>query len=208
MCHLKTMKFILFIYLFLLFIVSCSNNKKDSQKSETESPFIDSADFKYFGLKKFDIQDWYDGKIELIPLSKEDAEKYYQYRLRPNFFDTTYYRFYSVQKNRGELKIITIIDGATGNSPDLRMLIYDEKDSLIGFYPVAGIGSDPDWNLKYKVTSDRINDTTYISTRIDEYVGEFDRGKVSRDSIITKFVIELGYMKEDKILEKREFKLK
>ncbi|MBT2162258.1 hypothetical protein [Zobellia barbeyronii] len=195
------------IFLFL-FIVSCSINKKNSEKSESESNFIDSTDFKYFGLKKFDIQDWYDGKIELKTLSKEDASKYYQHRLRPNTSDNkTYYQFYSIQKNTDELKIITIIDGATGKFPDLRMLIYNKKDSLIGFYPVAGIGNEPDWNLKYRVTSNRINDTTYLSTRIEEYVGEFDLEKLRRDSTITKFAIGLGYKMEAKVLEKQKYEL-
>jgi len=172
----------------------------------SSSYFIDSTDYKYFGLDKFNIQDWYEGKIELKVLSKKEAEKYYQYRLRLNTADTSYYRFYSVQKNQKDLKIVTIIDGATGNFPDLRMLVYNIRDSLIGFYPVAGIGSDPDYGYKYLVTSERINDTTYRSTRINEYK-EFNSGKARRDSIVTIYKIGLGYMKGAKVIEKREYNL-
>tara|TARA_R110001606_G_scaffold374855_1_gene532875 strand:- start:156 stop:764 length:609 start_codon:yes stop_codon:yes gene_type:complete len=198
---------LLFLPIFLL-VVACSTKKKDLKQVKPDNTFIDSTDFKYFGLENFDIQDWYDGKVKLKSLTKAQAIKYYQYRLRNSSVDTDYYQFYSIQKNHNEQKIITIVDGATGNFPDLRMLIYDAMDSLIGFYPVAGIGKDPDLTLKYKVISNKINDTTYISTRLDEYVGEFDLGKVSRDSTITKFAIGLGYMKGATILEKKKYNLK
>ena len=197
--------------LFLLifgFIVSCTSKKKELQKDKPKHIFIDSSDFKFFRLEKFDIQEWYNGSLKLKPLTKAQAKKYYQYRLRNGEVDSNYYQFYSLQKNEDEMKIITILDGATGKFPDLRMLIYNNKDSLIGFHPIAGIGTDPDFNLKYKVTSERINDTTYISTGIKEYIGEFDDKKMSRDSTITKFIIELGFMKEEKIVDRKEFKLK
>ena len=195
------------ILIIFLFIVACSTKKKDISQDKSGTTFIDSTDFKYFRLENFDIQDWYDGKLNLKSLNNAQAKKYYQYRLRDVAVDSNYYQFYSIQKNNDKLKIITIVDGATGNFPDLRMLIYDEKDSLIGFHPVAGIGTDTDLDLKYKVTSDRINDTTYLSTQIKEYIGEFDLGKVRRDSIVTEFIIELGYMKESKTSSKQKYTL-
>ncbi|WP_108246966.1 hypothetical protein [Muricauda brasiliensis] len=198
----------LLFLLFFGFIVSCTSKKKELQKDKPNNIFIDSTDFKFFQLEKFDIQEWYNGNLKLKPLTKDQAKKYYQYRLRNGEVDSNYYQFYSLQKNEDEIKIITILDGATGKFPNLRMLIYNSKDSLIGFHPVAGIGTNPDFNLKYKVTSERVNDTTYISTGIKEYVGEFDDGRVSRDSTITKFIIELGFMKEEKIVDRKEFKLK
>ncbi|MCM4174311.1 hypothetical protein DHD32_22875 [Arenibacter sp. TNZ] len=192
----------------LLFTVGCSTKKKDPPKYKSESAFIDSTDFKFFGLKEFDIHKWYDGEVKLKALTKNQVEKYYQYRLRPDTSDTTYYLFYSIQKNLDEQKIITIIDGATGRFPDLRMLTYDENDSLIGFYTVAGMGGSPDWNFKYKVASKQDTDSTFLSTRIDEYVSEFDTlGKVKRDSTITRFRINLGYMKGVNVLEKKKYKL-
>lgn len=198
----------LLLFSILFFIVAYSTKKKDAQKEKSESNFIDSTDFKYFGLKEFDIQDWYDGKIELKSLTKKDTEKYYQYRLRPNTSDTTNYLFYSIQKNMSSQKIITIIDGATGRQPNLRMLIYNERDSLIGFSPVAGIADGSGWNFKTKVTTRKENDSTFVSTRIDQYISEFDTiGKVHKDSTITKFRIELGYMKEDNVIEKKKYQL-
>lgn len=197
----------LLILTVFLFIVACSTKKKDNQQNKTGTTFIDSTDFKYFGLENFDIQEWFDGKLNLKSLNKEQAKKYYQYRFRDVAVDTNYYQFYSIQKNDNKLKIITIVDGATGKFPDLRMLIYDKKDSLIGFHPVAGIGTDTDLNLKYKVTSDRINDTTYLSTQITESIGEFDLGKIRRDSIVTEYIIELGYMNESKTSSKKKYTL-
>ncbi|MDO6518512.1 hypothetical protein [Zobellia uliginosa] len=195
------------LFLISLFIFGCSNKKKVSQNDVSNSTFIDSTNFKYFGLEEFNIDKWYEGKVKLKSLTKKQAEKYYQYRLRNSLADTNYYQFYSIQKNTSQQKIITILDGATGRYPDLRMLIYDRKDSLIGFYPVAGIGNDPDLNLKYKVVSKKINDTTYLSTRIDEYGVESDLKNIQRDSTVTKFELELGYMKEAKVLDKKTYKL-
>ncbi|MBA6316963.1 hypothetical protein [Cellulophaga baltica] len=195
------------LFLISVFIFGCSNKNKTSQKDVSNSIFIDSTDFKYFGLEEFNIEQWYEGKVKLKSLTKKQAAKYYQYRLRNSLVDTNYYQFYSIQKNTNHQKIITIVDGATGRYPDLRMLIYDKRDSLVGFYPIAGIGNDPDLNLKYKVFSQKINDTTYLSTRIDEYTINSDLENIQRDSSLTKFQLELGYMKEAKVLDEKTYKL-
>ncbi|EWH12567.1 hypothetical protein KLA_14318 [Cellulophaga geojensis KL-A] len=195
------------LFLISLLIFGCSNRKKGSQNDISNSIFIDSTDFKFFGLEEFNLEEWYEGKVKLKSLTKIQAEKYYQYRLRNGLVDTNYYQFYSIQKNTNQQKIITIVDGVTGRYPDLRMLIYNKRDSLIGFYPIAGIGNDPDINLKYKLVSKKLNDTRYLSTRIDEYEVESNLENIQRDSTVTKFELELGYMKEAKILDKKTYKL-
>lgn len=194
--------------LILILNFGCLGQSKNTNPTPLNSDFIDSTRFKYFGLEEFDIQDWHEEKVELKTLTQKEAHKYYQHRLRPNTDFEGYHRFYSLQKNQQDIKIITIIDGATGNYPDLRLLIYNEKDSLIGFYPIAGLGNDPNFGWKYKVTSKRINDTIYISTRVQEYGSVSGTKGALKDSTVTKFVVRLGYMMEDEIIEKKVFKIK
>ena len=64
----------LLILTVFLFIVACSTKKKDNQQNKTGTTFIDSTDFKYFGLENFDIQEWFDGKLKLKSLNKEQAK--------------------------------------------------------------------------------------------------------------------------------------
>lgn len=206
-------KILIFILLFLTF--SCEDKKTEKiqiQKKKivnlktdtikiksyskleikkTKKKFIDSTNFKFFNLKEFDLRSWDAGKMnkELKSPTKEKLLEYFQNeRINGENIYSTNFRYFSIQKNTNALKVITIIEGDESCCSNLHFLIYNNHNKLISDNIVAGTGGDGAWS--YNQYGKFINDSTFLSTRIDTEAVELknDERETQIDSVITKYL--------------------
>uniref|UniRef100_UPI0040499ADF hypothetical protein n=1 Tax=Flavobacterium sp. TaxID=239 RepID=UPI0040499ADF len=197
-------------YLLILLTCSCINKKQENEFEKTQieqenviivdeevaeikfdTLFIDSLNFKYVNLTKFDLRGWYGERLreELKPFtSKEKLLQYFQNnRMIGDDIYPENYQYFSIQKNDKFEKIITIIEGDESCCHDLHYLIYDNENKLISDHIVAGTGGDGMWS--YDQFGEFANDSTYILTRVDMEETELDNGdsEIEIDSIIINY---------------------
>lgn len=202
------------IYILIFFVLSCAKNEtknKQTTKSEiastetnvpkiktelieefkkNDSIFIDSTNFKFQNLKKFNLSNWYSGKIEkeLKQLKREKLFEYFQSeRIKEENIYPTNFRYFSIQKNTLNEKIITIVESDESCCSELHYLIYNEKNELISDNIVAGTGGDGMWN--YDKYGEFLNDSTYILTTInyEELELQNEKTEIKIDSVIIDY---------------------
>jgi hypothetical protein len=202
------------IYLLIFLVLSCTKNETKKEQaikntivnSEKKTPeikpetikefekndsiFIYSTNFKFKNLEKFNLQNWYSGKMEkeLKPLTKEKLLQYFQNeRINGENIYPTNFRYFSIQKNSIKEKIITIIESDESCCSELHYLIYNEKNELISDNIIAGTGGDGMWN--YDKYGKFINDSTYVLTKVEfeELELENEKTEIKIDSVITNY---------------------
>lgn len=188
-------------YLFLicfLFFYGCQqlNDNPKNQK------FIDSTNFDHFEvdtfeLKKNDVYKYY--KSHLTSLSNIDVLKYFQ---DPNI-DTSkifekQYRYYSIQTNSKEEKILTILKSDEVYKTDLHYLVYDSVNNLKRHFIVASAGGDGGNSFNEIGLLQNSSKLIKIKVEKETLKDNQDSMEFKIDSTITYYKVDkYGNLKED-----------
>ncbi|MBL4709975.1 MAG: hypothetical protein JKY48_16205 [Flavobacteriales bacterium] len=145
------------------------NKTKELEKdlSIHESDFIDSTKFPFQELSSFDLRNWdYGKRSELKTLNKKDYDNYLQ-NVEQNYkiaYEKNY-KYFSIQKNSKEEKIITlIVEHKESGNATLHLLVYNKKDKLLSNNIVASTGGDG--GSDGDSYGSFINDSTYTMTGV------------------------------------------